>query len=392
MTPFFNFTQPEIARNLARFRVRTLDAARRKAARHGGKGAFYPWETGCSGEEETEAWLRLPTHQVHIVADVAYALQSYVDATGDLDFYREGGAEVLIETARFWQSRAEPAGEKLSIPDAGGPDEFHVVGRDSAFVNNMAAHNLRLGARAVGWLREHSPETLARILQRSGATEDEVERFADTASRIHTMQREDGLFEQCRGFFGLRDEILHAHGGAVYETQTVKQADVIMLLMLLPDAWSRDAWRVNWKYYEPRCVHLSSLSHGAHGIVAAEMGLHEDAARYIGASLDMDLNDAMANTAGGAHMAANGLNWLAVVRGYGGCRPSGERFLVAPHLPPGWQRLRFRLKWRGADFDVDATPQEVAVRNRPGAAVLPVTLVGEDLELAPGQSATRPAV
>jgi beta-phosphoglucomutase len=392
MTPFFNFTQPAMAKNLAVFRYLTLDGARRKAAEGGFRGANYPWETGVSGREECEKWLRLVTHQPHITADVAYALQEYADVTGDTAFYEDCAAEVLVETARFWMSKArENADGTLSIPGGGGPDEFHVVCDDSAYVLHMAAHNLRLADRAVRHLKEKAPEKLVRLLARTGATEVELARFAPAAGRLRTMRRPDGLIEQCEGFFALRDEVdPHEGGPRPFETQGVKQADVVMLLYLLPDVCGREATGANYAYYEPRTLHASSLSHAAHAIVAARLGLAEAADAYLRRSLGMDLRDEMGNAAQGAHMAAHGLNWAAIVRGFAGCRPRGDAFRIeSPLLPAGWTRLRFRLLWRGSDFEVDLTEARVAVRNRTDAQPLRLQIGTEILEVAPGGAVER---
>jgi len=388
MTPFFDLTQPQIARSLAMFRFNTLAGARRKAARYGFRGASYPWETGVTGEEECEKWLKLITHQSHITADVALALQQYVDCTGDVEFYENCATEVLIEAGRFWLSKCVPDGEQFSIHDAGGPDEFHVVCNDSAYVNHLARHNLLLADRAVRHLREHAPTKLAEIRRRTGVSDDELQSFPAYAARIKTMERPGGLLEQCDGFFGLRDEIIHnAWISDPFNTQTVKQADVLMLLYLLPDQWPAEAVRANWDYYEPRTVHQSSLSHAAHGIIAAELGLLDKAEHYIRQSLGMDLYDEMGNAAHGAHMAAHGMNWSAIIRGYGGARPRGDRFLIQPRLPKAWTRLAFNLKWRGADFAVDITPGNVTVRNSAAAAAaLPLRLCGRDCVLNPGAS------
>ena len=194
---------------------------------------------------------------------------------------------------------------------------------DSAYINNFAILNLKLADRAVRHLKQAAPEKLAAILKRTGATEQELSSFPEAAGRIRTMQREDGLFEQCRGFFGLREEARHSPPDP-QNTRLVKQADVMLMLFLLHDQWSRDVWRVNWDYYEPRTVHGSSLSQGVHGLIAMELGLEEKAAAYTRKSLGMDLNDEMNNAAGGAHMAANGMNWLILVQGYGGSRPQGR--------------------------------------------------------------------
>ena len=388
MTSFFNLTQPRIARNLAMFRFNTLAGARRKAARYGFRGASFPWETGVSGDEECEKWLKLITHQSHITADVALALQQYVDCTGDTEFYENCAAELLTETARFWLSKCVPDGEQFSIPDAGGPDEFHVVCNNSAYVNHLARHNLLLADRAVRHLRQHAPATLAEIKRKTGVTDTELQSFPVYAARIKTMERPGGLLEQCDGFFGLRDEIVqNAWVSDPFNTQTVKQADVLMLLYLLPDQWPEEAVRANWDYYEPRTVHQSSLSHAAHGIMAAELGLLDKAEHYIRQSLGMDLYDEMGNAAHGAHMAAHGMNWSAIIRGYGGARPQGDHFLIQPRLPQTWTRLAFNLKWRGADFAVDITPGKVTVTNNaaPGAP-LPLRLCGKDCTVDPGQA------
>ncbi len=392
MLPFFTWTQPDIARNLALFRCQTLAGARAKAAKYGFHGASYPWETGVSGYEETEKWLKLITHQAHISADVAFALQQYVDVTGDLALYEDNAAEVLIETARFWVSKAVDHGAYLSIPDAGGPDEYHVVCDDSAYVNHLAKLNLRLADRAVQHLRAHAPAKLAALCARIGAGAEELDNLAAAAERINPVQAESGLFEQCRGFFQLREERAdEAHDPQ--NTQTVKQADVLMLLYLLPDQWPADVLQVNWDYYEPRTVHASSLSHAVHGILAAELGMFDKAESYMRRSLGMDLHDEMNNTAHGAHMAANGMNWAAMVRGFGGVRAQGDHILVAPRLPARWQRLAFTLKWRGTEFVVDISQEQVIVTNKPTATQpLPVLVYGESSLLAPGESATAPVV
>jgi len=38
----------------------------------------------------------------HINADTAYALRKYVEVSGNTDFLHRFGAEILVETARFW--------------------------------------------------------------------------------------------------------------------------------------------------------------------------------------------------------------------------------------------------------------------------------------------------
>ena len=391
MMPFFTFTQPEIARNLAMFRYSTLDGARRKAQKYGHKGAWYPWETGVSGDEECEKWLKLITHQSHIVGDIVYALSLYIDTTGDTEFYKKCAAEIYIETARFWVSKAVVnAGGDVSIPDAGGPDEYHVVSHDSAYVNNLARYNLQLAESAIDFLTTKESALWASLQKKIGISEDEISQIRAYKSKIKTMQDSTGLIEECRDFFKLEDRIEHDEKlGTPQTTQTIKQADVMMLLYLFPDLFSKEVVRKNWDYYEPRTVHASSLSHGVHGILAAELGMSEKASTYMQQTFGMDLRDTMNNTAGGAHMAANGLNWQAVVRGYGGGRPctteSGSAYLVEPRLPSQWTRLCYKVKWHGATLTVDIHSDSVFVGSDVASPkTVAVVLKGKTHTLKPG--------
>src|SRR5208337_2680887 len=79
----------------------------------------------------------------HISADIAYAVWQYWRATGDDEFFLGAGAEILLETARFWACRAiaEPDG-KRHIRHVIGPDEYHEDVDDNAFTNVMARWNI----------------------------------------------------------------------------------------------------------------------------------------------------------------------------------------------------------------------------------------------------------
>ena len=127
MLPFFNFTYPEAARALLMYRFHTLAGARAKAARSGYRGALYAWESADTGEEVTPPFVVAPNGEIiriltgeqeqHISADVAFGAWKYWEATGDEHFLVNAGAEILIETARFWASRvAREEDGRLSHP------------------------------------------------------------------------------------------------------------------------------------------------------------------------------------------------------------------------------------------------------------------------------------
>ena len=139
-----------------------------------------------------------------------------------------------------------------------------------------------------------------------------------------------GLFEQFAGFFALEDIDLADYAGRsvpmdvvlgrerTRRSQVVKQADVVALLGLLPEEFAGDTGARNFRYYEPRCSHGSSLSRAMHGLVAARLGYAEMALRYFRQTAAIDLADTHAAIDGGVHIAALGGIWLTAVFGFAG--------------------------------------------------------------------------
>lgn len=366
MFPFFLYTRPDKACNIVSFRYRTLPGARAKAEKYGGKGASFPWETGISGYEECEGFLKLITHQLHITADVAYAAGKYMQATEDEDFYTEKGAELLIETARFWIGKGRVEDGKFVIPQASGPDELHLESDNNAYVMNMAKHNLELAKQAMEKLKVSCPEKWEKLREKIGLTEEEEEKISVCGNCICTMKGKDGLYEQCEGFFELEDRIVYENDPAVVpaDTQTVKQADTLMCLYLLPELADQRELLVNWNYYEPRTTHTSSLSYGVHGILAAKLGLKEKARYYLDKSMGLDLFETASNCEDGAHLAAAGMSWSAVICGIAGVAFEEEGIGLTPSLPENWEALQFSLVYRGSRMDFEITHEKIGILNR----------------------------
>ncbi|WP_437733130.1 glycoside hydrolase family 65 protein [Sorangium sp. So ce1335] len=404
LVPFYTHCYPEAARALLLYRHHTLPGARRKARALGYEGALYAWESADTGDETTPPLVITPFGEVarvlsgeqehHISADVAYAAHAYARATGDLDFARGEGAEILIETARFWASRAElgPDG-RAHIRRVIGPDEYHEGVDDSAFTNWMARHNLRIAAAMVrrGDVRDD-------VLSRLDLRPEEVERWRDVADRVVLgIDPETGLIEQFAGYFRLApfsiadyavrtapiDMLLGRE--RTQACQVVKQADVVQVLALLWSAVPARARRDNFLYYEPRTAHGSSLSPGAHALVAARLDLHALAERYFDQTADIDLGNTMGNAAGGVHIAAMGSLWQAVAFGVAGVtrvprgdRPDGaphpaddEAIGIEPHLLPGWRHVKIPIFWRGRALEIHVEDDAVEVALE-GSAPLPI--------------------
>jgi trehalose/maltose hydrolase-like predicted phosphorylase len=409
LLPFYTFTHPPAARALLMYRYHTLPGARRKARSLGYRGALYAWESADDGREATPAMVIGPDgspirvlsgeQEHHITADVAYAVWQYWQATGDDDFFADAGAEVLLETARFWASRVRLGPDGLYyIGGVIGPDEYHEGVDDNAYTNGMARWNLRRGAEAARLLAERWPQRRREQFERLRVDPDEPARWLDTARKLYTGQDPGtGLFEPFRGYFGLEPVNLAAHEPRsapldvllgrewTQRSQAVKQADVVMLLALLGEEFPAGVRAANFRYYEPRTGHGSSLSPAPHALVAARLGDAPLAERYFRRAAQIDLANDMGNGAGGVHIAALGGLWQAAVLGFAGMalRPGGLRF--APCLPRGWHRLRFPVCWRGRTLRVTLDGQRrclevelagpagmtVAVAGGPEVAALP---------------------
>jgi trehalose/maltose hydrolase-like predicted phosphorylase len=411
LLPFYTVTWPEAARTLLMYRYRTLPGARAKAERLGYRGALYAWESADTGEETTPAEIIDPngrmiqvlcgTQEQHISADIAYAVWHYWRATGDDRFLLEAGAEILLETARFWASRAVlEADGHYHIRGVIGPDEYHEEIDDNAYTNMMACWNIERGLDVATLLWQRWPERWEALARRLDVTVAEMDQWRDAAEGLITgFDPKTGLIEQFAGYFGLEpiDLSLYQERTAPMDvvlgrkrtqaSQVVKQADVVALLALLPETFSRDVQETNFRYYEPRCGHGSSLSRGMHALVAARLGNIPLAAQYFADTAGTDLDEPAAVSAGGVRIAAQGALWQVAIFGFAGLSLEDDGIALNPQLPPDWASLGFRTHWRDRLVHLRLTraTRTVAATLERGEP-LSLRVNGATLELHPGET------
>ena len=376
LLPFYSLTWPEAARALLMYRFHTLDGARGKAAAMGWRGALYAWESADSGAETTPEQVIGPDRQLveiftgkqeqHISADVAYAVWQYWQATADEGFLLDAGAEILLETARFWSSRAQLEADGFRhIRDVIGPDEYHEKIDDNAFTNVMARWNIRRALEVAALLSARWPERWARLSTQLGLDATELKHWSEVAETMATgFNPKTGLFEQFMGFFALDEIELANYSGRtvpmdvvlgrerVQNSQVIKQADVVALLVLLPEEFPRATGVQNYRYYEPRCGHGSSLSRAMYGLAAARLGYTRSALRYLQETSAIDLADSHVAIAGGVHIAALGGIWLMAVFGFAGLSMESDGIALAPKLPDSWLSLSFSVQWRNRHLKI----------------------------------------
>lgn len=361
MLPFYLYTDPQAARSLSRFRVNTLPQAKAHAQKMNGAGARYPWMVAFDGTEQCETW-DIGCSEVHVTADVAYALGQYMEAAQDRELFLHGGAEILVETARFWVSRytPEPGTGLVNLLFCKGPDEYCGITSNNLFTNMMVQHNLELALRAA--------QALARLdqeqYQRLGVTHVERESWARLAQSIKLPRDPASGRWRTDDTFHLLEPVdprsLKEGDEASYHQvcfdrlqryKVVKQADVLLLMTRLPERFSAAERLAAWEDFEPLCLHDSTLSLASHALFAAQNGLTEQAEDYFRKALFLDLRDIMRNTGKeGLHMAGFGETWQTVVFGFAGLHFVDGEPRLEPRLPGRWNSLAFSFWYRGKRY------------------------------------------
>ncbi|MFG2127354.1 glycoside hydrolase family 65 protein [Streptomyces sp. NPDC048751] len=360
--PLLTYTAPEAVAEALRWRQNTLPAARERATQLGLRGAAFPWRT-IEGSEGSAYW-PAGTAAFHVNADIADAVVRYVAATGDTDFERDTGVELLVETARLWRSLGHhDAHGAFHIDGVTGPDEYSAIADDNTYTNLMARSNLLAAAEVV----ERHPKQAAGL----GVDAEESAAWRDAAEAVFIPYNDElGVHEQHAGFTryqrwdfaGTRPDqyplMLHFPYFDIYRKQVVKQVDLVLAMYTCGNHFDDDQVARNFAYYEPLTVRDSSLSACVQAVVAAQAGHLRLAYDYTAEAALMDLGDLEHNTRDGLHIASLAGTWTALVAGFGGTRREGDSLRFAPRLPETFSRLAFSLQLLGRRLRVEIGPDK----------------------------------
>ena len=361
--PVLTWTTPEAAAHALRWRRATLPMAAERARQFGKAGAAFPWRT-INGAECSGYW-PASTAAFHVNADIADAVISYVDATGDQEFDRGTGLDLLTATARLWRSLGHhDAAGGFRIDGVTGPDEYSAIADNNVYTNLMAQRNLHAAAEAA----ERYPDRARQL----GVSSQEIDSWRDAARSmlvphdeklaVHP-QAERFTRHDMWDFAGTSPEqyplMLHFPYFDLYRKQVVKQADLVLAMQLRPDAFTLEQKERNFAYYERITVRDSSLSACSQAVMAAETGHPRLAYDYLGEAAMIDLEDLQHNTRDGLHLASLAGSWIALVAGFGGMRRCQGMLRFAPRLPPALTRLTFTVVTGGRPLRVEATPSTV---------------------------------
>lgn len=391
---FFLYTRPQIARELVRYRIRTLEGAKEKAAHYGWKGAFYAWESqdqgkdACSEYNIVDVFTKRPMRtyfrdkQVHVSAAVAYAIWEYVSHTGDKTVLTEGGAETIFECALFYLSvlvQSIFVNDRYEIHDVVGPDEYHERINNDAYTNKMVQRTFEIALETAAWAQ--GEKTLWEQFSQKYDWKTFLPNLQKAKEKLFTGQtNQQGVIEQFTGYFKLADKSVEEvraklldpkeYWGGAYgvasDTQVIKQADVIAMLEVFHDQYSSDTIKSNWEYYEPRTEHGSSLSYCMYALAACRFGEPDKAYPFFMKSASTEIEGGGKQWAGllyigGTHPAAAGGAWKAAVQGFAGLEIRDGVPIVADRMPSHWEKMSFPFVYCGKKFRTTVSREKCCV-------------------------------
>ena len=393
--PFYLFNNPDSVKKLLEYRYNGLDAARAQAKEFGYHGAIFPWTT-LDGTEDTPVW-EYWMGEIHINSIIGYAIFVYTHVTGDKSYLQTHGAEMLIELARFWSSRATfiPFRNGYAINRVMGPNEFAQGVNNDWYTNYMAKWLLEYALQTVKEVQAEAPEHFNEAARKTGFEPAELDLWRTVAEKlILNYNPELDVFVENDIYLSLnpmcREELDRDRDypierkwtiPKIHSQQISKQPDVLLAMFLLRDRFTAHEKRQNYSFYEQRCVHTSSLSPSIHSILACDVGRYNQAYEYYLWSSRLDLDNFNNNTEEGLHISSMSGTWLNIVCGFGGLTYTGPLLEFSPILPPGWTAYRFKFVYRDRTIQVGVKGTEVSLCLLAGERMA-VKLYGNEVELS----------
>ncbi|RDY28598.1 glycoside hydrolase family 65 protein [Romboutsia weinsteinii] len=392
MLPYFIYTDPKVAKSLLEYRYLTLAGARKKAKENGYEGSQFPWESAWLEDGEvTPIWgsadvitgkaekIWTGFIEIHVTSDVVYGTWHYYNATNDQEFMDTCGYEIIFDCATFWQSRLEWNEEKQIFEITGviGPDEYKEHVDNNAFTNYTAKWNLDLAMNYYNELKENRRDLFDKLNEKLNLDEN-FTKWASKVDKVYLPKpNEDNIIPQDDTY--LTKEIIdltkyknQTNIGSFFkdynmhqanEIQVSKQADIMVLFLLLEGLFSEEVKKANWEYYEPKTLHDSSLSLSTHCTLANDLGHSELSYELFRKACDIDLGPNMKTSDAGIHSASLGGVWQCIVNGFGGVRMIDGNLRINPCLPKTWNKLELPLHWHGDLLNISITSEELNIVN-----------------------------
>jgi maltose phosphorylase len=380
--PFYIFNNPKAARSLLEFRYKTLSAAMERAQEMDCEGASYPIAT-IDGTESCDLWQH-SNLQLHVGSAIAYGIWHYTRIVGDTEFIHTQGIEMLIQMSRFYATRGQWGQRTGEFGYYGvmGPDEFQLMVNNNCYLNLMAKKLFEYTLEVIEDMRNKVPDQLDPLLNRLLVNDAEINNWSLLASKMRIpMDPVTGVYEEHDGFFDMPHIDIHSipvtefplyanwSYDRLYRYDMIKQPDVLMFMFLHNQSFSLEAKRANYNYYEPRCIHESSLSPSIHSILASEIGKHDEAYKFFEFATRLDLDNYNRNTREGLHTTSIAAAWMNIVYGFGGMRSDGNGLIFNPSLPSSWSSYSFKIIYQMSVLQVIVDRENVVIKTLSGSQV-----------------------
>ncbi|WP_434325523.1 glycosyl hydrolase family 65 protein [Mesomycoplasma hyorhinis] len=399
INPIYLFNEPKIVKNLLTYRYKGIKGARAKAKEvkerqqeSNLEGAQFPWEMAwptdgevCPywGQADVVSGKQVPIasrrQEIHVSADIAYAVNQYYQISKDEEFMNKMGYEMIIDTAIFYSNRAElQLDGSFAILDVMGPNEYKGNIDNNAYINMFAKQNIDLALKYIKLLKKNKVKIWEKIKQKIPYPINEKKLKLVSKNLIQQQPNKDLIIAENDQFLKLDKidvrpfQMLGDAGKKLFSTkeghkrlasQLVKQADVVLLLNLLPHLYNEEIRRKNFNYYEEITTHDSSLSPATYTIEAARLKMVEKAYQLFKYGINIDLGPQMNTSDAGIHAGSLAAIYQMIVFGFGGLDWHDDKLFLDPILPSAWDKLVYRFLYQNCLFEVSVNKENFSIKN-----------------------------
>lgn len=370
---YLALAKPEVTKNLLKYRHNQLPQAQHNARQQGLKGALYPMVT-FTGIECHNEW-EITFEEIHRNGAIAYAIYNYTNYTGDTNYLKTQGLEVLSEIARFWADRVHYSKRKdaYMIHGVTGPNEYENNINNNWYTNTIAT-----------WVLRYTLENYLRFQKETTVTisDEEQTYWQEIINKMYFPYDEElEVFVQHDTFLD-KDLMTVSDLDPVHlplnqkwswdrilRSCFIKQADVLQGIYFFGDQYTEEEKRRNFEFYEPMTVHESSLSPSIHAILAAELGMEDKALEMYERTARLDLDNYNNDTEDGLHITSMTGSWLGIVQGFAQMKTFNEQLSFAPFVPKKWDSYAFHINYRERLLSVTVNQEMVTLELLEGTPI-----------------------
>ncbi len=332
-----------VAKNLLMYRYRQLPKAIENAEKLGFSdgAALYPMVT-MNGEECHNEW-EITFEEIHRNGAIAYAIYDYTCYTGDENYVKEFGWEVLVAISRFWEQRVQWSDAKKAYVILGvtGPNEYENNVNNNWYTNYIAVWTLKYTLECIKKYKKQVDRT-----EKWQAIIDQMY-FPYDQNRMVFLQQDGFLDKELLNVDQIKEHRPINQKWSwdrILRSCFIKQADVLQGIYFFEEDFDLETVKRNFDFYEPMTVHESSLSPCVHSILACRIGQIDKAYEMYLRTSRLDLDNYNQDTEDGLHITSMAGTWLSVVKGFAGLKVRGTQVEAKPNLPSHWKSLSFSFR------------------------------------------------